>query len=45
MQGIRYGLDRHFPEGIRGIVFDCDGVLFDSRASNIHYYKNDDKQV
>lgn len=38
MQGIRYGLDRHFPEGIRGIVFDCDGVLFDSRASNIHYY-------
>ena len=27
-----------FPKGLRGIVFDVDGVLFDSRSSNIHYY-------
>lgn len=35
---IRHGLDARFPQGLKGIVFDCDGVLFDSRASNIHYY-------
>lgn len=29
------GLDlRH----VRGVIFDCDGVLFDSRAVNRHYY-------
>ncbi|MDR2076797.1 MAG: HAD family hydrolase [Desulfovibrio sp.] len=27
-----------FPEGLRGLVFDVDGVLFDSRASNTQYY-------
>lgn len=27
-----------FPKGLHGIVFDVDGVLFDSRSSNIHYY-------
>ena len=27
-----------FPRGLKGIIFDCDGVLFDSRASNIQYY-------
>jgi beta-phosphoglucomutase-like phosphatase (HAD superfamily) len=21
------------------VIFDCDGVLFDSRRANIHYYK------
>ena len=24
--------------GIAGIVFDCDGVLFESRAANLAYY-------
>ena len=24
--------------GIRGIVFDCDGVLFESRRANLEYY-------
>lgn len=27
-----------FANGLKGIVFDIDGVLFDSRASNIEYY-------
>ena len=25
---------------IRGVVFDCDGVLFDSRDVNRHYYNH-----
>lgn len=32
----------HFVSGrsgpLRGLIFDCDGVLLDSRASNISYY-------
>ncbi|MDH3454714.1 MAG: hypothetical protein OEL80_06150, partial [Desulfuromonadales bacterium] len=24
--------------GIRGIIFDCDGVLFESRDANLAYY-------
>lgn len=27
-----------FPDGIKGIIFDCDGVLIDSKAANIYYY-------
>lgn len=27
-----------FPNGLTGVVFDMDGVLFDSRASNMAYY-------
>ena len=27
-----------FPYGLRGVVFDVDGVLFDSRRSNMEYY-------
>jgi phosphoglycolate phosphatase-like HAD superfamily hydrolase len=27
-----------FADGLRGLVFDVDGVLFDSRASNTSYY-------
>lgn len=27
-----------FPQGLRGIIFDCDGVMFDSREANISYY-------
>lgn len=34
----RFGLDVRFPQGVKGIIFDCDGVLFDSRQSNIQYY-------
>ncbi|GAB7080351.1 HAD family hydrolase [Megalodesulfovibrio paquesii] len=25
-------------EGVKGIIFDCDGVLFDTRESNAQYY-------
>ncbi len=31
-------LMRDFPYGLRGLVFDVDGVLFDSRNSNMEYY-------
>ena len=27
-----------FPAGLNGIIFDVDGVLFDSRSSNVQYY-------
>ncbi len=27
-----------FPQGLKGIIFDCDGVIFDSRESNTSYY-------
>lgn len=26
------------PQNLRGIIFDCDGVLFDSRESNAHFF-------
>ncbi len=26
------------PSPLRGFIFDCDGVLVDSREANIHYY-------
>lgn len=26
------------PKSLNGIIFDCDGVLIDSREANIHYY-------
>ncbi len=25
-------------KGLQGVIFDCDGVLFDSREVNIHFY-------
>ncbi|MBQ4132329.1 MAG: HAD family hydrolase [Desulfovibrionaceae bacterium] len=31
-------LKRLFPQGLGGIIFDCDGVLLDSGASNTHFY-------
>ncbi len=31
-------LTERFPRGMYGVIFDCDGVLFDSRAANIRYY-------
>ncbi len=35
------GQSRRFDlRGIRGVVFDCDGVLFDSRDVNRHYYNH-----
>jgi phosphoglycolate phosphatase-like HAD superfamily hydrolase len=35
------GLSRRFDlRRIRGVVFDCDGVLFDSRDVNRHYYNH-----
>lgn len=33
-----YDLRAAFPSGIKGFIFDCDGVMFDSRAANIGYY-------
>lgn len=30
--------DRHGPYRLQGLIFDIDGVLFDSRSSNIEYY-------
>ena len=27
-----------FPNGLKGLIFDCDGVIFDSRESNTSYY-------
>lgn len=27
-----------FPRGLAGVIFDCDGVLLDSRGSNMLYY-------
>ncbi len=27
-----------FPDGLRGLIFDCDGVLVDSKGANIGYY-------
>ena len=30
--------EEEFAEGLKGLVFDIDGVLFDSRTSNIEYY-------
>lgn len=32
------GLKKEFADGFKGLVFDVDGVIFDSRASNIEYY-------
>lgn len=29
---------RLFPQGLRGLIFDCDGVIVDSRDANIGYY-------
>ena len=29
---------KEFAEGLKGLVFDVDGVMFDSRNSNIEYY-------
>ncbi|MFV0350154.1 MAG: HAD family hydrolase [Halodesulfovibrio sp.] len=27
-----------YPDGITGIIFDCDGVMFDTRECNVQYY-------
>ena len=31
-------MSRIFPRGLGGIIFDCDGVMIESRAANIHFY-------
>lgn len=31
-------LNSVYPGGIKGIIFDCDGVLFDSRESNVVFF-------
>ena len=31
-------LERTFPAGLSGLIFDCDGVMVDSRDVNIGYY-------
>ena len=30
-------LERTFPAGLSGLIFDCDGVMVDSRDVNIGY--------
>lgn len=35
--GIKHARDE-FGDGLKGLVFDIDGVFFDSRTSNIEYY-------
>ncbi|MDY7001726.1 MAG: HAD family hydrolase, partial [Thermodesulfobacteriota bacterium] len=30
--------DIEFLSGLKGIVFDCDGVMFDSMGANRRYY-------
>lgn len=30
--------EKEFVDGLKGLVFDVDGVMFDSRSSNIEYY-------
>ena len=27
-----------FPQGLAGLIFDCDGVMIDSRDANCHFY-------
>ena len=31
-------LQERFPEGIKGVIFDCDGVMFDTWESNMYFY-------
>ncbi len=31
-------LRKVFPDGVRGIIFDCDGVIIDSNHVNLSYY-------
>ncbi len=31
-------LRKAFPRGVKGLIFDCDGVLVDSRTANSGYY-------
>lgn len=31
-------LEQALPSGLSGVIFDCDGVLLNSRDSNIRYY-------
>lgn len=35
---LQKSLQNAFPDGIGGLIFDCDGVLVDSRHANIGYY-------
>ncbi|NNG07688.1 MAG: HAD hydrolase-like protein, partial [Desulfobacteraceae bacterium] len=30
----------HRNQGTRAVVFDCDGVMFDSREANINFYNH-----
>lgn len=31
-------MDALFPRGLVGLIFDCDGVMIDSRYANCHFY-------
>ena len=33
-----FGAQALFPHGIAGVIFDCDGVMIDSRAANNIFY-------
>ena len=39
MQPLASALRDIYPHrSLKGLIFDCDGVLLDSRDANIHYY-------
>lgn len=38
MSGGECAPEDEFPNGLEGLVFDIDGVILDSRASNMEYY-------
>jgi phosphoglycolate phosphatase-like HAD superfamily hydrolase len=37
---LKRSLTEHANQNIRAVVFDCDGVMFDSRQANILYYNH-----
>jgi phosphoglycolate phosphatase-like HAD superfamily hydrolase len=39
MQSLTFALREIYPDRtLKGLIFDCDGVLLNSKRSNIHYY-------
>lgn len=40
MSGVEMPVKADMLRGLQGVVFDCDGVLFDTRDVNNHYYNH-----